>query len=63
MSLEALFGDSVVGFELNPHVVALGCDDLGSLCSTEPPMKLRVGSQAAAHLHIIVFTHLMARST
>lgn len=40
VSLEAPLGDGVVRLELDPHVVVLGGDDLGFLCSTELPMKL-----------------------
>lgn len=62
MSFEALLGDSVVRLELDPHVVLLGGDDLGFLHSTELPMKLWVWSQPTAHLHIIIFTHLMVNT-
>lgn len=59
VGLETLLGDGVVRLELNPHVVVLGGDDLGCLRSTEFPMKLWVWSQPTAHLHVIIFTHLM----
>lgn len=58
VSLEALLGDRVVGLELNPHVVVLGGDDLGFLGSAELAVELGVRGQAAAHLHVIIFTHL-----
>lgn len=39
---EAFLGDCVVGFELNPHVVVLGSDDLRDFRTAVFPMKLRV---------------------
>jgi len=58
VSLEALLGDGVVGFKLNPHVVILRGDDLRDLRAAVFTMQLRVGWKAAAHLHKVVFTHL-----
>lgn len=60
MSLEAFFGDGVVGFELDPHVVVLGRDDFGDLGAAVLAMQLGVGRQAAAHFHVVVFAHLDA---
>lgn len=62
MSLEAPLGDGVVRLELDPHVVAQGGDDLGLLRAAELPVELRVRTQAAAHLHVIVFAHLTANT-
>lgn len=62
MSLEAPLGDGVVRPELDPHVVVQGGDDLGLLRAAELPVELRVRAQAAAHLHVIVFAHLMANT-
>lgn len=62
VSLEAPLGHGVVWLELDPHVVLLGGDDLGFLSSAELPMKLRVRAQPTAHLHIIIFTHLVVNT-
>ena len=61
MGLEALLGDGVVGLELDPHVVVLGGDHLGDLRAAVLPVKLRVRGQTAAHLHVVVLTHLEER--
>lgn len=58
MSLEALFGDGVVGFELDPHVVVLGRDDFRDLGAAVLAVQLGVRGQAAADLHVVVFAHL-----
>lgn len=58
MSLEAFLGDSIVGLELNPHVVVLRRDDFRDLSATVFTMQLRVGGEAAPDLHVVVFTHL-----
>lgn len=58
MGFEALFGDGVVGFELDPHVVVLRGDDVGLLGAAELAVQLGVSREPAAHLHKIVFTHL-----
>lgn len=60
MSLEALFGDGVVGLELDPHVVVLGRDDFRDLGAAVLAVQLGVGGEAAAHLHVVVFAHLDA---
>lgn len=58
MSLEALFGDGVVGLELDPHVVVLGRDDFGDLGAAVLAVQLGVGGEAAADFHVVVFAHL-----
>ena len=58
MCLEALFGDSVVGFELDSHIVELGRDHLGHFGTTKLAVQLRLGGQATPDLHVIVFADL-----
>lgn len=58
MGFEALFGDGVVGLELDPHVVVLGGDDVRLLGAAELAVQLGVGGQPAAHLHEVVFADL-----
>lgn len=56
--LKALLGHSVVWLELNPQVVVQGSDGVGPLCTTEPPMKLRVRTHPASHFHKVVLANL-----
>lgn len=58
MGFKTLFGDGVVGFELDPHVVVLGGDDVRLLGAAELAVQLGVGRQPAAHLHKVVFADL-----
>lgn len=58
MGLEALFGHSVIRFELHTHVVVLGGDDLGLLRTTELAMQLGVSCESTAHLHKVILAHL-----
>lgn len=58
MGFEALFGDGIVGLELDPHVVVLGGDDVRLLGAAELAVQLGVGGQPAAHLHEVVFADL-----
>lgn len=58
MSLEAFFGDGVVGLELDPHVVVLGRDDFRNLGAAVLAVQLGVRGEATADFHVVVFAHL-----
>lgn len=60
MSLEAFFGDGVVGFKFDPHVVVLGRDDFRDLGAAVLAVQLGVGRQATADFYVVVFAHLDA---
>lgn len=62
MSSEAFLGHGVVRLELNAHVVVLGGDHIGLLCSTKLPMELGFRSEAAAHFHKVILAHLVGEA-
>lgn len=63
VGLEASLWHRVVWLELDPHVVVDWGDDVRLLHAAELPVKRWVGTQPAAHLNVVVFTHLMEKNT